>query len=192
MAYNKVIYGGKTLMDLTSDTVTPETLAKDVKAHNSAGEAIVGTSTKDSDTMDATATAAEILFGKTGYVLGNKITGTMPNNGAIGEKITKKDQSIIIPQGYHDGSGTVSIDEVEQKKLISENIKEGVTILNVVGTLEPSSAVTAESKTVTPTTAQQTVLPNEGIDYLSQVIVEAIPYVETENAAGGITVTIAG
>ena len=35
-------------------------------------------------------------------------------------------------------------------------------------------------------------LPDEGYDYLSQVTVAAIPYVESDNAAGGKTATIAG
>ena len=43
MAINKVEYNGQTLIDLTSDTVTPETLAKGATAHNMAGEQITGT-----------------------------------------------------------------------------------------------------------------------------------------------------
>ena len=42
MAVNKVVYGGSTLIDLTSDTVSPETLASGVKAHNAKGEQILG------------------------------------------------------------------------------------------------------------------------------------------------------
>jgi len=47
-----------------------------------------------------------------------------------------------------------------------------------------------QSKTVTPSTQAQTVLPDTGYNYLSQVTVAAIPYVESENTAGGTTVTI--
>lgn len=43
MAVNKVVYGGETLIDLTSDTVTPETLAEGVTAHDAAGNLIIGT-----------------------------------------------------------------------------------------------------------------------------------------------------
>lgn len=42
MAINKVEYGQKTLIDLTSDTVTKETLVKGTSAHNAAGEQIEG------------------------------------------------------------------------------------------------------------------------------------------------------
>ena len=65
MAINKVVYGSQTLIDLTADTVTPELLALGVTAHDKAGEPITGTSTKDVDSTDATASEAEILSGKT-------------------------------------------------------------------------------------------------------------------------------
>ena len=42
MAVNKVEYGGRTLIDLTGDTVTPETLVQGATAHNAAGEMIEG------------------------------------------------------------------------------------------------------------------------------------------------------
>lgn len=189
---NKVIYGGRTLIDLTGDTVSPDKLLTGVTAHDKSGASITGTCTRDVDSTDATVAEAEILSGKTAYARGAKLTGTMPNRGAISQKITTKAQEVTIPQGYHDGSGKVSIDTVEQNKLISNNIRQGVIILGVEGTLEPSSEVTSQAKSVTPSTEQQIVLPDENIDYLSQVTVAAIPYVESDNSAGGITVTIAG
>ena len=42
MAVNKVIYGGRTIMDVTEDTVTPETLAEGATATNAKGERILG------------------------------------------------------------------------------------------------------------------------------------------------------
>ena len=192
MAINKVIYDGKTLVDLTADTVTADKILKGYTAHDKAGDAITGTSTLDSDTTDATASVSEILKGQTAYGRGSKLTGTMANNGAYTTYIDTVKETITIPQGYHDGSGKISIVSTEQAKIIAGNIKEGVQILGVTGTLEPSSAVTAQTKTVTPTSAKQTVLPDTFYDYLSQVVVNAIPYVETANSAGGTTVTIAG
>lgn len=191
MAINKVVYGGRTLIDLTSDTVTAEQLAQGVTAHDKAGEPITGTSTKDVDSGDATASEAEILIGKTAYARGAKLTGTMPNRGAVSGSIATKEGRYEIPMGFHDGSGSVAIDGDEQAKIIPANIKAGVSILGVEGTYG-GEEVTAQQKTVTPTTSQQTVLPDEGYDYLSQVTVAAIPYQETENGAGGTTVTIAG
>lgn len=192
MAVNKVIYGSNTLIDLTSDTVTADKLAEGYTAHDKSGAVITGTNTCDSDTDDATAAVAEILYGKTAYARGAKLTGTMPNNGSVTGTISTKAQSVSIAQGYHDGSGSVSISSTEQAKIIAGNIKSGVSILGVTGTCEPSSDVTAQSKSVTPSAAEQTVLPDDGYDYLSQVTVAAIPYAESENSAGGTTVTIAG
>lgn len=189
---NKVIYGGNTLIDLTGDTITPETLLSGRTAHDQSGAPIVGSCTFDVDSGDADAVVAEILAGKTAYARGAKLTGTMPNNGAVDLKINTVAQEVTVANGYHDGSGKVAIDAVEQAKLVPGNIKQGVTILGVEGTCEPSSAVTAQSKEVTPSAEQQVILPDEGVDYLAQVTVKAIPYVETENAAGGKTVTIAG
>lgn len=189
MAKNKIIYGGEVLIDLTSDTVTAADLALGVTAHDRSGAIITGESTKDADTSDANAAASELLSGKTAYVSGSKVTGTMPNRGAIDEAITTKAQTITVPSGYHDGSGTVQIDETEQAKIIAENIKNGVEILGVTGTLEPAENVTAQARTATPYTTAQTILPETGYDYLSQVTVEAIAYTETENTYG-TTVTI--
>lgn len=189
MAKNKIIYGGEVLIDLTADTVTPADLQEGVTAHDRSGAVITGTSTKDADTSDANAAASELLSGKTAYVNANKITGTMPNRGAINEVIDTVGGSITIPSGYHDGSGTVSIDSTEAAKLVAENIKNGVEILGVTGTLSPASDVTAQAKTATPYTTAQTILPDTGTDYLSQVTVEAIAYTETENTYG-TTVTI--
>lgn len=41
--YNKVEYFGEVLIDLTEDSVTPETLAEGVTAHDASGKIIVGT-----------------------------------------------------------------------------------------------------------------------------------------------------
>lgn len=191
MAVNKVIYGGNVLIDLTGDTITSDKLAEGVKAHDASGAQITGTSTFDADTQDATAAAAEILSGKTAYVRGSKVTGTMKNNGGVTGTISSKSEQYTIPQGFHDGSGKVSIDATEQAKLIPANIRQGVTVLGVEGEMSGTEGANPQAKTVTPTITAQTVLPDEGYNYLSLVTVEAIPYNESDNAAGGKTVTIA-
>lgn len=191
MAISKVVYGGQTLLDLTADTIQADKLLKGYTAHGANGEAISGSCEFDSNTQDATASAAEILVGKTAYNKANKLTGTMPNNGAVAGIISTKAGQYTVPQGYHDGSGKVSIDATEQAKLIPDNIREGVTVLGVEGTMSGTEGAKPQSKSVIPTTAQQTVLPDEGYNYLSQVVVAAIPYKEADNSAGGITVTIA-
>lgn len=190
MAISKVVYGGNTLIDLTGDTVKADKLLKGYKAHGADGEIINGTCEYDANTSDATATDSEILAGETAYVRGNKVTGTMKNNGAVTGKISTKTGQYTIPQGYHDGSGKVSIDSTEQAKLIPANIREGVTVLGVAGAMSPNEGEKAQEKSVTPSTEAQTVVPDAGYTCLSSVTVAAIPYVESDNAAGGVTVTI--
>lgn len=65
-------------------------------------------------------------------------------------------------------------------------------IVPVTAPLSGTEDAKPQAKTVTPSTKEQTVLPNseEGYNYLSQVTVKAIPYNESENPAGGTTVTI--
>lgn len=187
---NKVIYGGKTLIDLTADTVTADKVLEGITYHDKSGASGTGTCTYDSDTSDATVAVAEILTGKTAYARGAKITGTMPNKGSVTGNISAKAQKFTIAQGYHDGSGYVQIASTEQEKLISTNIRQGVTILGVEGSMSGSEGVVAQAKTVTPTTAVQTVMPDDGYTHLSQVTVNPIPYAESDNSAGGKTVAI--
>ncbi len=190
MGISKVVYGGQTLIDLTGDTVTEDKLLKDVTAHGKDGEVVTGTCEFDVNSQDATVAIAEILTGKTAYARGSKLTGTMKNNGAINGIIAQLDGEYTIPQGYHDGSGVVKIDSTEQAKLIPKNIREGITILGVVGSMDDLEGVKAQAKTVIPSKTVQTILPDETYTHLSQVTVQAIPYVENDNSAGGKTVTI--
>lgn len=187
---NKVIYDGKTLIDLTGDTVSPDKLLKDITAHDKSGATIVGTCTYDSDTTDATVAVAEMLEGKTAYARGAKLTGTMPNNEGVTGVISTKEQEYTVPQGYHDGSGKVGIDSAEQEKLIPANIREGITVLGVEGTMSGTEGAKPQAKIITPTSSEQQILPDEEYNYLSQVTIKPILYVESDNAAGGTTVTI--
>ena len=188
---NKVIYGGTVLIDLTADTVTADKLAEGITAHDKSGEIITGTNTYDSDTSDDTAMVAEILAGKTAHARGSQLTGTMRNNGAVTGEITTVDGEYTIPIGYHDGSGKVHINTTDQDKLVAANIRQGVEILGVTGTMSGEEDVHAQTKTVTPATTAQTITPDTPTyNYMTQVTVNAIPYVETDNSAGGTTVTI--
>lgn len=189
---NKVIVGTEVKLDLTNDDIKASDLLKNIKAHDKTGAPIVGTCTYDADTSDATAAAAEILKGKTAYVAGSKVTGSMPDNGAKTLEISEKDGEPAIPMGFHDGSGKAKIAAAEKAKLIPTNIREGITILGVEGTMSGSEGMKPQAKTVTPAFTSQEILPDEDYNCLSSVTVNAIPVTETDNAAGGKTLTIGG
>lgn len=185
-----VLASGEVLIDLTSDTVDAAHLLDGYTAHGKNGAPVTGACTYDSDTSDDTASASEVLATKTAHARGAKLTGTMPNNGGVSGSISTKSQEYTIPQGYHDGSGKVSIASAEQSKIVPTNIRQGVTILGVEGSMSGSDGVNAQSKTATPTFSQQVVVPDTGYTHLAQVTVEAIAVTYTDNTAGGKTVTI--
>lgn len=188
---NKVIIGNDVKLDLTGDDVTPENLAQGIKAHDKSGAPIVGSNTYDADTSDATATAAEILKGKTAYAGGKKVTGTMPNNGAVTLDIVDKSTPVTIPMGFHDGSGVAEVAPTEAAKIIPENIRDGISILGVEGTMSGTEGAKPQAKTVTPTFASQEVTPDSPTyNFLSSVTVNPIPVSYTDNDQGGQTLKV--
>lgn len=189
---NKVVYGGNTLIDLTADTVTAADVQSGKTFHLKDGSTTTGTNVWDAYTQDATAVASEILNSKTAYVNKVKVTGSMPNRGQQVISIISATTAVSINNGYHDGSGYAEIDSTELSKLIPENIRESVTVLGVTGIMSGSEDVHATTYVFTPVTTTTTITPPSGYNYFTQFTVNAIPYTETDNAAGGKTATIAG
>lgn len=93
-----------------------------------------GGTAKFFDTADATIAAADMLTGEVAYGPSGAVTGSMPNNGGTGGTISTKAGTVTIPAGYTSG-GTVSISSTEQAKIVASNIKSGVTLLGVAGSL---------------------------------------------------------
>lgn len=84
------------------------------------------------DTASDDAVAGNVLSGKTFHTSTGSATGSMANNGDTSDTISTKAGTVTIPSGYTSG-GTVQISSTEQAKIISGNIKSGVTVLGVSG-----------------------------------------------------------
>ena len=188
--YAKVILNGTTYIDLTADTVTAANLLYGITAHDHTGAIITGSCTYNADTSDGTALASEVLNNKICYVNGNRVVGSMPNRGAVTGTISTVAGTYTIPQGCHDGSGTVSIASTEQAKIIAGNIKSGVEILGVTGSYT-GEAISAQTKSnIVPLWTAQQITPDQGYDYLAEVDIAAITITETELGTGGYCVSI--
>ena len=174
MAVSKIIFGDNTLIDLTKDTVSPDTLGSGKTAHDKTGTKITGTHVESSglDTSDATATSSDILNGETAYTKDGKTTGTMANNGTVSATISKANETYSIKKGYHDGNGTVGLSKTEKDKIIPENIKNGVSILGVDGSyIGGSTGIDTSDATATA----------------SDILYGKTAYVNNEKVTGSIT-----
>lgn len=122
--------------------IVPENIMRGVTILGVLGNATI-------DMTDATATKADILAGKTAYLSDGINTGTMVNQGT--QIITPSLVNQYIPQGYHNGRGYVkAIDSSVDNNIKPNNIKYGVTILGVTGTLDllDTSDATANASTI--------------------------------------------
>lgn len=111
------------------------------------------------------AAVGDVLVGKTiGTDTGIK-TGTMPNNGSISETITTQNGTKTIAAGYHNGSGTV---KATFANLVAGNIKNGVTIGGVVGSLAVGSPYAEGYETSTSVTQKIYI---SGIGFAPKIII---------------------
>lgn len=184
-----VLKTGEVIFDLTQDDVKQENVDAGIWFHDKTGERKKGTSTKTVDASGATAERTEVLDGRT-FGKGDEMqSGSMPDNKGKDVIITNK-EGTPIPYGCYDQSGKARLSDEDLAKLIPENIKEGVTILDVEGNfgIDDFSAI---SKEVTPTFGEQIFNPaDDGVSFYSSVKVKAIPVTRQDNEFGGVTVTI--
>ena len=108
-----------------------------------------GGTAKFYDTAGATASAGDILTGKSAYGPNGEVAGSMANNGATGGEIETKAGTVSIPAGYTSG-GTVGLKSSAVTDLVAANILSGKTILGVAGSLSvPTVSQNSSTKVLT-------------------------------------------
>lgn len=185
----------------TAEAIRKKTGKNDkIKPINFASEIETITGGGGTDTSDATASASDILSGKTAYTKNGLTTGAMPNNGLMNKTfdgISKK--SVSIPAGYTYG-GVVGLDDTidntanEQTDLIAQIMAKVNSLPNTSG--GGGGEVLLQEKTITENGIY---IPDEGFDGFSQVSVNVVgggeqptlfaPSIQLNSVLGTLTIT---
>lgn len=92
------------------------------------------------------------------------------------EVVPTKEKQEIVSDLQYDGLSKVTVNAVTSEideNIKAENIKEGVSILGIEGTVKPFKELVLQDKTVNPTTEIQEIVADEGYDALNKVVVNA-------------------
>jgi len=161
MAYNKIVYNGNTLIDLTGDDVTSADVLAGKNYHGRDGEAATGSMNNRGAVSGTIATKAGTYQIPAGYHNGS---------GTVGISSTEQDK--IIAGNIKHGVSILGV--------TGNYNGDGINLQTVTKSYTPSAS--AQSEDVTP---------GATYDGLAKVTVNvaAIPYAETANTYG-TTVTI--
>lgn len=189
MAVNKIVYGNDTLVDLTSDTISASDLAKGKTAHDKSGNSITGTFTLDSEiqdqdtvisqiqealagktampnTSDANAAPSDIRNGKSAYVNGTKITGSVLD-------IVQGTPSISVSS-----TGLITAKATQSAGFVSDGTKSSTKQLTV-----------QEAQTITPSLSEQIIASGRyltGTQTISAITKELLASLDSDFIADNI------
>jgi hypothetical protein len=128
-----------------------------------------------------------------GYAGLKSVTVNAISKTYVGSGITKKAAATYTPgtsnqtigaNQYLSGAQTIKGDS----NLVAGNIRSGVSIFGVTGTVVAASSPNLQNKTVTPRASSQTVKPDSGYDGLKQVTVSGDANLVSGNIISGKTI----
>ena len=128
MSINKVIYGGRTLIDLSSDTVTPDTLLEGVTAHKKDGSVIIGNNSDEINRiLTAGLTDGYKQFSDDGTIIsttdsqGRKLVKEFSNNFMTCTTTLYNSSNVVLGKTIKDfsnDSGTIATTDSKGQKLV--------------------------------------------------------------------------
>lgn len=186
---------GKVSITTEEKTVTPSSSVQTITP--SSGKVLSKVTVNAStgiDTSDATAAAGDILSGKTAYVDGEKITGTIATKNS--SNLTASGATVSVPAGYYasaanksvatatqatpsisvDSSGKITASATQTAGYVSAGTKTGTKQLT-----------TQAAKTVTPSSSEQTAVAS-GVYTTGAVKVAGDANLKAENIKEGVSI----